>query len=80
MKELTLTKDNLQEVADELEKYDIIMSVVIEDVERGFIHTGLLDWGFGEDASTFYPADGTITFKFDEDKKEVSYERADEND
>ena len=80
MKELTLTKDNLQEVADELEKYDIIMSVVREDAGKGFASAGLFDWGFGELASTFYPADGTITFKLDEDKKEVSYEMADKND
>lgn len=76
MKEITLTKETVQQIADELDKYDIAMSVVTEDDNNlGKLGTGLFDWGFGEPASTFYPADGTITFLFDEEKKEVSYKR-----
>lgn len=81
MKEIVLTKDNVQQVADELDKYDIVLSVVKEDDNLGKkLGPGLFDWGFGEPASSFYPADGTITFKFDEDTKEVSYERVSKND
>lgn len=31
MKEIILTKETVQQIADELDKYDIIMSVVTED-------------------------------------------------
>lgn len=72
MKEIILTKETLQQVADELEKTGIIMSIVTEDDNLGKLGTGLFDWDFGEPASTFYPADGTIIFEFDEDTKEVS--------
>lgn len=76
MKKITLTKETIQQVADELEKYDIIMSTVTEDDNNfGKLGAGLFDYGFGEPGSTFYPADGTITFIFDEENDEVSYER-----
>lgn len=76
MKKITLTKETVQQIADELEKYDIIMSAVTEDDNNlGKLGAGLFDLGLGEPASTFYPADGTITFIFDEENNEVSYER-----
>ncbi len=76
MKKIVLTKETVQQVADELEKYNIIMSAVTEDDNNlGKLGVGLFDLGLGEPASTFYPADGTITFIFDEENNEVSYER-----
>lgn len=76
MKKITLTKETVQQVADELDKYGIVMSAVTEDDGNlGTLGTGLFDWGFGEPGSTFYPADGTITFIFDEENNEVLYER-----
>lgn len=76
MKEIILTKDNIQQVADELLAYDIMMNIVKEDDHLGkTLGSGLFDWGFGEDASTFFPADGTVTFRFDEEAREVSFNR-----
>lgn len=72
MKEIVLTKETLQQVADELANYGIIVSVVKEDDNLGKkFGPCLFDWGFGEPASTFYPADGTIIFEFNEDTRKV---------
>lgn len=73
MKQVILTKRNVQQVAKELENYDIIVSVTEETSNLG---PGLFDWGFGESGSTFYPADGSIMFTFDEEGGIVSYERS----
>lgn len=76
MKEIILTVETAQQIVEELDKYDIIMSVVEEDDRLGKdLGPGLFDLGIGEPGSTFYPADGTITFIFDDEKKEVFYNR-----
>lgn len=82
MKELVLTEENIQQVADELEGYDILMSVLRkEDSELGKeFGTGLFDLGFGKPASTFYPADGTVTFKIDEKNGKVSCIKSNKHD